>query len=187
MSKATKILQLTERSSWFDILSNQSTQKPFIRMKNCCRQDTLIRYTYKYEVISCLEKKFAVIKRSQATVSDGVVVPESELQNKIYCTPDLSFALAMAAGPSGITRLDNGTISFENESEFNPEQVIYVYEIDTEQLPEQLVEFVDDEQVAIDMDELVPVAMHEHLAKEVFDHYHLVEWKHLSISEFKLR
>lgn len=66
------------------------------------------------------QKKLETIKRSQASVPHGVEVPDAELQNKIYVTPDLGFALAMAAGPNGITRVKNDTISFEYADDFDP-------------------------------------------------------------------
>jgi|AntRauTorckE6833_2_1112554.scaffolds.fasta_scaffold17798_2 hypothetical protein len=123
--------------------------------------------------------KFETIKRSQARHpdADGFNVPESELQNKIYFTPSLGFALAMAAGPDGMTSLRDDTISFEHADEFDLEREVYVYEIDSEGIASDLIEEVDGEQMAIDMDEIVPVAMHEFKAGEVFNYYEHVEWK----------
>ncbi len=118
--------------------------------------------------------KFDVIKRSQALAAEGLEVPEGELQNKIYFTPEIGVALAMGARPPGITSISGGKISFENVDEFDPEEAVYIYEIDIE---EDLVEFIDDEQVTIDLDEIRPSIVHEFKAKDVFDYYELSEWR----------
>jgi hypothetical protein len=57
--------------------------------------------------------KFDIIERRQAQhpEADEFDVPGGELQNKIYLTPDLGFALAMAAGPDGMTSLSDDRIS----------------------------------------------------------------------------
>lgn len=121
--------------------------------------------------------QFAVIKRNQVTVPEGVVVPDAELQNKIYFTPDIGFAIAMAAGPDGITSVSSGYVSFENYSDFDEDRTIYVYEIDSETIPRELVECVDDEQFTVDLDVIEPVKVHEFKAKDVFEYYELKEWK----------
>lgn len=123
--------------------------------------------------------KFDVIKRNQVNVPDDLSVPESELQNKIYMTPHLGFALAMAAGPTGVTKTENGTVSFENEAEFDPEKIIYVYVVDSDSISNELIEKIDDNQYAIDMDELVPILVQESQAKEVLNYYTLVKWEDL--------
>jgi hypothetical protein len=123
------------------------------------------------------QKQFAVLKRNQATMVDGVVVPEAEVQNKIYLTPSFGFALAMAAGPDGMTHLDEETISFERADEFNPEAVIYVYTIDGHALPPESLEYIDENQYAADVDELIPAAIATYLAKEVFKYYKQVDFK----------
>jgi len=53
--------------------------------------------------------KFDIIERRQAQhpEADEFDVPGGELQNKIYLTPDLGFALAMAVGPDGMTSLSS--------------------------------------------------------------------------------
>lgn len=131
--------------------------------------------------------KFEKIERRQAMTDKSVQVPESELQNKIYFTPDIGFALAMAVRPKGITHVDNGYISFENIDDFDPECTIYVYEIESESIEEDLVEQVDNEQFAVDMDYVRPAVTHEFKAKDVFEYYELSEWVHPNEqeSEFK--
>lgn len=123
--------------------------------------------------------RFDVIKRSQAQhpAADEFAVPAGELQNKIYFSPNLGFALAMAAGPNGMTSLRDGQISFEHQDEFDPQRPVYIYEIDSELIPSELLEPVDGEQVAIDADEIKPEVVHELKAEQVFEYYELTEWK----------
>jgi hypothetical protein len=83
----------------------------------------------------------------------------------------------MAAGPNGITNLDDGQISFERSSEFNPEAIIYVYAVESNNLPAEKLEYVDENQYAFDADELVPESVSEYTAKEVFNYYTLTDFK----------
>ncbi len=124
--------------------------------------------------------KFEAIKRNQATVADGLEVPEGELQNKIYLTPSLGFAIAMAAGPQGITSIsdDGAEISFENINDFDSESPVYVYVIESENLPSEKLERIDENQFTLDLDELVPESITVHAAKEVFNYYRLVDFIH---------
>lgn len=122
--------------------------------------------------------KFDRIKRNQATKADGLEVPAGELQNKIYLTPNLGFALAMTAGPNGITSINNGAISFERADIFNPEDTIYIYECNSDYFAPDKIEYIDQDQYALDEDEIVPVQITEYKAKDVFVYYRLVEWVH---------
>lgn len=122
--------------------------------------------------------KFDVIKRNQVEVPDDVQVPESELQNKIYLTPSLGFALAMAAGPDGMTSVVGDSISFEYADQFDPDRPVYVYEVDSDTIDPVFIEHIDADQVAVDFDELTPGAVRTHHARDVFNYYTLVEWQH---------
>jgi len=124
--------------------------------------------------------KFETIKRQQASMVEGNKVPEAELQNKIYLTPDIGFAIAMAAGPDGMTSLVHGEISFEHQDQFDANRPVYVYVVDSTVLAPELLEKVDDEQYALDMDELTPTEIVQYAAKDVFNYYPLVAWKHPS-------
>ena len=124
--------------------------------------------------------KFDVLKRQQVVGPGEVEVPASELQNKIYLTPSLGFALAMAAGPDGMTSLVDGQISFENYDQFDPERTVYIYEVDSVSIDPALLEHIDADQVAVNMDELQPDAVHEYKSHAVFDYYHLTDWQHPS-------
>jgi hypothetical protein len=124
--------------------------------------------------------RFDVIKRSHAQhpAAEEFDVPAGELQNKIYFTPDLGFAIAMAAGPDGMTSLVDGSISFENADQFDSQRPVYVYIVESESIAKELIEKVDDEQVAVDLDELIPEEIREFTAQDVFNYYKLTNWKH---------
>lgn len=109
-------------------------------------------------------------------MADGLSVPLAELQNKIYLTPSLGFALAMAAGPNGITSVHEGTISFEHTDTFNPEETIYVYECNSNVFSPKKIEYIDQDQYAVDEDEAMPIRITEYKAKDVFDYYRLVDF-----------
>lgn len=121
-------------------------------------------------------KQFEVIKRQQVDVPDGLKVPAAELQNVIYFTPYFGFALAMAAGPKGMTIVEQGTISFENESQFDPEKIVYVYEVESALIPAERIQRVDDEQYVVDLDEVVPTTIHTRNAQDVFTFYRFQPW-----------
>ena len=139
---------------------------------------SLFCYTGNMKLYHASKHRFDVIKRSQAKheAAEEFGVPEAELQNKIYLTPSVGFAIAMAAGPNGMTSLRDGTISFENADEFDPERPVYVYEVESDDIGAELIEQIDDDQVAVDLDELQPTHVQEFKAKDVFEHYELVKW-----------
>lgn len=123
---------------------------------------------------------FSTIERRQAqhTEPEAFAVPDTELQNKIYFSPDIGFAIAMAAGPDGMTSLRNGQVSFEHDEQFDGERPVYVYEIDSASIAPELIENVDADQVAIDLDEITPAVIHEFKAKDVFEYYKHTKWVH---------
>ncbi len=124
--------------------------------------------------------KFEKIERQQAShpEAEAFEVPESELQNKIYLTPDIGFAIAMASGPDGMTSLIDGKVSFEHYEQFDENRPVYVYKVDTGTIAPELLEKVDDEQFAVDMNEITPDEIREFVAKDVFKFYQLEKWKH---------
>ena len=126
------------------------------------------------------KNNFASIRKNQAGKADNIEVPENELLNAIYLTPDYGFALACAARPEGVTNIDgeNKTITFENPDLFDPEEEVFVYEVDTEHIPKEKVIEVDDHQYAIvDIDELEVSGKFTHKAKDVQNYYELKNWK----------
>lgn len=91
------------------------------------------------------KEEFVAIERRQASKGDHLDVPEKELLEAIYLMPDYGFAFACAARPEGVTDIDNEsrTISFENPESSDPEQIIRIYEVDGENIPEKDLVEVD--------------------------------------------
>ena len=113
---------------------------------------------------------FTSVLKSQATKADNIKVPEKELMNAIYLTPDYGFALACAARPIGVTKIDNEnkSITFENPDLFDPEKEVFVYEIDVENISKENIVEVDDHQYAIvGINELNVANKFSHKAKDV--------------------
>lgn len=126
------------------------------------------------------KSRLDVLTPQQASVGEGVEMPEGELLNAIYLTPDLGFAVACAARPDGVTHIndDDRTIEFENPELFNPEQEIFIYTIDTNDLPKEAIREIDERQVAIEgVLELKPSAVQEMRAGEVEKYYELKNWR----------
>ena len=119
------------------------------------------------------------LSNKQATNGGFENVPEEELQNGIYLTPDYGFAVAMAARPNGRTRIDNGKISFENEELFDGEKDVFVHVFNTEeeQFKNKELEYHNkDEYMVKGENELIPSEIKEIKAKEVFKYYELIKW-----------
>ena len=139
------------------------------------------------------KNNFASIRKIQAGKADNIEVPENELLNAIYLTPDYGFALACAARPEGVTNIDgeNKFITFEKPELFDPEEEVSVYEIDVEHIPKEKVIKVDDHQYAIvGVDELNISRRFPHKAKDVQNYYELKNWKEKPqeiSSEFKMK
>ncbi len=121
-----------------------------------------------------------LIGARQATTIEGSGVPETELRNAIYTTPDLGYAIAMAARPEGRTEIDDldRKITFDNPERFDPEKEIYIYELETDGLPEGSIENVDERQIALNLREgIKPVGLQRLHAKEVMSYYELTNYK----------
>ena len=115
-------------------------------------------------------KRFSKLVRQQAhAVTES---PENEKLNTIYLTPDYSFALAMAARPMGFSGVDHKRrIVRYNLDSFDPEKEVYVYVIDVSKIPEDKIIRIDELQVAVDIDEIVPVEVKRHKAGDVSRYY----------------
>ncbi|MFH1423536.1 MAG: hypothetical protein ABIG29_01080 [Candidatus Nealsonbacteria bacterium] len=122
-------------------------------------------------------KRFSKLIRQKAHAVPEA--PENEKLNMIYLTPDYSFALAMAARPMGFSGVDHKRrIVHYNLDNFEPEKEVYVYVIDISKIPEDKIIKIDELQVAVDIDEIVPVEVQKHKAGEVSQYYSIQggEW-----------
>ena len=119
---------------------------------------------------------FDTIRKSQARAGDGIKVPDDELLNAIYLTPNYEFALAIASMPEGAADIDEATrtIKFEKTEAFDPEKEVYIYEIDSESIPKENLKEVDELQVAVlNTSELKPTMKHIHKAGDVEKYYEI--------------
>ena len=125
-------------------------------------------------------QEVSILKKSQAQKGEGLVVSEGELLDAVYFTPDIGFAIAVAAMPEGAAHIDDEkkTIEFENPSLFDPERKIFIYEIDSERVPKENLRQIDENQYAvIGLDEIKPEETHRFKAEEVLKYYKLTNWK----------
>lgn len=120
-------------------------------------------------------EKFSEIRRSQAEVADGVSVPEGELKNAIYLTPSFEYALAqgIATAVRGLTYIGptEKVINFEDPSRFNQNQPIYIYEVDAEKIPSEKMHQIDEWQIAVDEDGIIPDGNDEVAAETLLRDY----------------
>lgn len=114
---------------------------------------------------------FGTLKRRQAWGPPGT--PKEESLNVIYLSPDPAFALAIAATPEGINTINHKerTIQFENPEKFDPEKIVYVYLVDEAKIPESKMIRIDDWQIAVDVEEIIPDKVEFHKAGEILQHY----------------
>ena len=124
-------------------------------------------------------KKLERLENRQASNGSFENVPEEELQDGIYLTPNYGFAVAMGVRPQGGTRIDNNKISFEHEELFDPDQNVYIYVFDTEeeQFKDKVLEYHNKNEYMIKgKSELIPSKMEIIKASEVFKYYELGKW-----------
>ncbi len=126
-----------------------------------------------------------------------VEVPEDELLNGIYLTPNYGFAVAMAIRPENSSiSIDEkkAQITFEKPELFQPAEDIFIYTFDSTHIPAENLKYVDEFQlVVLGMDALIPEEVSEAKASKVLDYYELTNWKQNneptqeSRNEFKLK
>ncbi|HCC05667.1 TPA: hypothetical protein DEP58_05220 [Patescibacteria group bacterium] len=112
------------------------------------------------------------LKRMQAEASESVEVPEDELKYGIYLTPHYEYALAMAIRTHGLTFInDDKTIEFENPELFNPNEDVYVYEVE---VSEEFAQQIDKDQFVVEsLEEITPTCKYTHKAGEIEQYYEL--------------
>ena len=95
----------------------------------------------------------------------------------IYFTPNFAFALACAVRPAGITEmdLDQGTIHFGNPEAFDPDQLVYIYFVDSAKIPDEHKIWVDDLQMAVTLDEIEPDDVEAHKSGEIANYLRILE------------
>lgn len=120
--------------------------------------------------------KFSELKSHQAEFRGEEEVPEGELLDAIYLTPDYYSALAIAASPEGVARIEEKdgerTIQFEHPELFDPEQEIYIYSVNSDNIPQEYLRKIDDNQYAIvGLDSISTDSCEVKRAGEVFKYY----------------
>ena len=123
------------------------------------------------------KRRHDVLVRRRATAPEGR--PADEALNAIYLTPSFAFALACGARPPGLTELDleAGTIRFSEPSAFDPDQPVFVHVVDPDDIPTDAVTWVDEWQIAVTLDRVVPDRVEEHRAGELGDWFAIEPWQ----------
>ena len=120
------------------------------------------------------------IQNKQATKpKDLNGIPDKELQDGIYLSPDYGFALAMASRPNGISHIEdsNKTITFEKPELFNPDNEVFIYTFDSEKIPTENLEYIDKLQyVVTGENELIPIQKENLQARELLKYYKITNW-----------
>jgi hypothetical protein len=139
------------------------------------------------------KRKLDKLTPQQAGAGEGVVVPKDELKKAIYFTPNREFAIACAARPDGLSKIDdeNKKIEFEKPHLYDPNMDIYIYCIDTDKISQENLQPVKDDGGEIDenqfavvnMEELTPDSRECLKASEVEKYYELTNWKPKEVSE----
>jgi hypothetical protein len=121
-------------------------------------------------------QELSSLKPQQAT-RGSVDVPVSELQNGVYLTPHYDFALAMGSRPeNSSTQLDEITrkITFEKPELFDPNKEVFIYVVETDSLPKENIEYIDENQYIIKgLAEVIPNEVQKVKAEEVLKYYEL--------------
>ncbi len=120
-------------------------------------------------------QKFEKLKRKQAWAPSER--PKEEKRKAIYLTPDFAFALISGARPiDQVTEVnfDERTVHFEKPEKFNPEQIVYIYVVDSTKIPADRQEQSDKWQVVVDLDEIEPERVETHKASEIYQYYKVI-------------
>jgi hypothetical protein len=121
---------------------------------------------------------FEYLKRQQA--QSFVEVPQDEVLNVIYLTPDYGRALAMGCCPNGENNFvdEEHKITFENPHLFDPDESIYIYVVDSETIPKDKIKLGENGfDYVVDIDKIIPEQIIQTKAREVLKYHELVNWK----------
>jgi hypothetical protein len=120
------------------------------------------------------------LEKRQAGAPDNTMVPPDELLDAIYFTPDYAFAVACAARPDGVTQIDGEKkeIIFEHPELFDPEQEIFIYQVDSEKIPGENLKQIDGHQyTVVGLAELSPESIEYKKAGDVLNYYKIINWE----------
>jgi len=121
------------------------------------------------------------IESRQAAKGEGMKgIPEKELQEGIYLSPDYGFAMAMGARVPGETKVgdEDKTIKFEHPELFDPNSDIFMYTFDSDKINADNLEYIDRLQYIVKgLKELIPIEKESVKARELLKYYKLVNWK----------
>jgi hypothetical protein len=119
-------------------------------------------------------KKLSKLKRRQAWAPPGR--PLEEGLCAIYLTSDFARALLHGAEPEGIADIDfrKRTVHFENPDKFDPEQIVYIYIVDSSKISFDKQKQINNKQVVVDLDEIVPDRVETHKASEIYQYYKVI-------------
>lgn len=133
------------------------------------------------------KENFEKLKPRQAQAGEGIEVPKDELQKAIFLTRNYKFAVACASRPDGVSKIDNKNekIEFQKPEKFDPEQDVYIYWVNSENIPGENLKPVRDDKGEIDenqfavvnTEELLPDFVERKKAIEIEKYYELVNWK----------
>ena len=117
------------------------------------------------------KKLVSKLKRSQAWSPNSK--PKGENLNAIYFTPDFALALAFAARPENEIKIDHKerVVYFRNPEKFDSEKDVYVYSIDPAKIPDEKKIWVDEWQIAVDLDEIEPDKVEKCRAGDIYQYY----------------
>ena len=119
-------------------------------------------------------QKLEKLKRKQAWAPPGR--PSEEGRNAIYLTPDFACALLHGAEPEGIANIDlrKRTVHFDTTNKFDPKQIVYVYIVDSTKIPVGKQKQINNQQVVVDLDEIVPDRVETHKASEIYQYFRVI-------------
>ena len=161
--------QFFENNIWGKRKRSSLARKEIKRLVSCPAGDVKTMNLYHGSA-----QKLEKLKRKQAWAPPGR--PPKESLNAIYLTSDFACALLHGAGPEGIADIDlrKRTVHFEGPGKFNPEQIVYVYIVDSSKIPAGKQEQFDNWQVVVDLDEIVPDRVETHKASEIYQYYKVI-------------